>query len=541
MTPDIIFLWVPLITFGIFAARYMRVRAWQMAAWYGALMLVVLGWHLLELPQAVTVSVILWILYAFVVPRLYAVTFGALLRRDFDKAFKSERWLRLVMPVPSLARQRRLMQAYGLIQTNQVEAGLDALEQIANGTGKDAASAAAQLHLIKGEYEQLVEIAAGPAGQADPSVRLMGIRGLAEIGRLSDAIEAYRLEANRFQAFTTPMDQAMTKLNLFTHAGDVEAAEQYLNGVLRILPDAERQLIAARAAYFADGDWTVFNATMERLRPNIGGAMTPRIEQWLAGGSQPRQTVSDEDREKLQALRQEQVNARAYYQTRVSKPLAALAFMGLNVLIFLLTTSFGGEINIESGVLQDAIFVYPYIAETGEWYRLLTATFLHLNYLHVGFNMLALALFGFAVEKRIGHGRFITIYLLSGIGSMVAAVINYEMSEATEPLLAMGASGSIFGILGAVLAMAILTYRRTKLFQARQDVTAILMIVAIQTVFDWTYLEGSSPLHLSGLISGFVITMLIAPRDSLEPAPPPPSGEAPSGPPNPPAPPAQDR
>ncbi|MEM6902406.1 MAG: rhomboid family intramembrane serine protease [Pseudomonadota bacterium] len=537
MTPDIIFLWVPLITFGLFAARYARVRAWQLTAWYCGLMVVVTGWHLLGLPQAIGVSAGLWILYAFVVPRLYGVTFGALLQRDFDRAFKTERYLRVLLPLPSLARQRRLMQAYGLIQTNQVEAGLDALEQIAAAPGKDAASAEAQLYLIRGDYQALVNLAGGPAGEADPMVRLMGIRGLAELGRLSDAIEAYRLEANRFHGMTTPMDQAMTKLSLFTHAGDVVAAQQYLNGVLRMLPAVERELLTARAGYFADGDWTVFQATLERLRPSIGGAMAPRVEQWLSNGPPQRPTVTDEDRAKLQALSQEQVNARAYYKTRVNRPLAALGFMTLNLVIFLATTTVSGELNLESGVLQDAVFVYPYIAQTGEWYRLLTATFLHLNYLHIGFNMLALALFGFGVERRLGHGRFIAIYLLSGVGSMLAAVINFELSQPTEPLLALGASGSIFGILGAVLAMAILTYRRTKLFQARQDVSAILLIVGIQTVFDWMYLEGSSPLHLSGLISGLIITLLIAPRDDLGPV----SPTATPEPASPPDPPAQDR
>ena len=73
MTPDIIFMWVPLITFGIFALRYSKMRVMQLAAWYAGLAIAVLVWHSLELPFAVTGSVILWIVYGFVTPRLNGI------------------------------------------------------------------------------------------------------------------------------------------------------------------------------------------------------------------------------------------------------------------------------------------------------------------------------------------------------------------------------------------------------------------------------------------------------------------------------------
>ena len=520
MTPDIIFMWVPVITFGIFAARYARLRAYQPFVWYVGLSLIVIGWHQFDWPGAVEASILIWIVYGFVVPRLNALGFTAIVRRDYERARRLERWMNLLMPLPALRGHQELAQAYGLMEQGQVEEGLAVLDRVAASPSKDAATAAAQAHLIRAEYQQVVEIAGSEVGERNPSIRMLGIRALAELGRLDDAILAYDMEQNRFRTMTSGIEQALTRASLHTHAGDVETVKTLLAGPLSLFPQAERDLILARAEYFATGDWVIYQARLNQLRDQTGGAMRYRIEHWLKRGEQPRPTISAESRERLANANKEQADNRAYFHHVVTKPRVALALMAINVVIFLLTMDGSGQVNSRSDITAFAIFAYPYLAEQGEWWRLLTATFLHYNYLHVGFNMLALLIFGLNIERRVGHARFIAIYLVSGIGSMLAAIANYELQGETGPMLALGASGSIFGILGAVLALALLTYRRTKLFQARQDIQGVLIIILIQTAFDWMYLDGSSPLHISGLIAGFLITLLIAPRSATETAAP---------------------
>jgi rhomboid protease GluP len=520
MTPEVIFLWIPLITLSVFAARYARLRMWQGAIWYGALALIVYGWHKLELPYAVPGSIVIWLTYGFLIPRLQGLGFQAVLKRDYLRAQRYEQWLAILVPLPAFRSQREMAQAFALMQGGEVDAGLQLLDQVASGQGRDAGVAKAQTLLFRSQYAELVELAGGPLGEKNASVRLLGIRALAEEGRLDDAIQAYLMEEARFRSNTSTVEQALTKSTLYMHAGDVQAVEALLEGPLSVFPETERRLIAARAQYMADGEWQIFSATLNQMRPNANGAMQRRVDHWLSAGARTRPPLSDTGREGLERLKQEQTETKAYFSRRVEKPRVALAIMVINILVFLFTNS-GGQMDLNSELLVNGIFIYPYMAEHNEWWRLLTATFLHYNYLHVGFNMLALIWFGFNVEYRLGHLRFFVIYMLSGIGSMLAAIAAYEWQGQTEDLVALGASGSIFGVLGAVLGLAILTYHRTKLFRARQDITAILLIVALQTGYDWAFLQGSSPLHISGLICGMLITLLIAPRSASLPASPP--------------------
>ena len=88
----------------------------------------------------------------------------------------------------------------------------------------------------------------------------------------------------------------------------------------------------------------------------------------------------------------------------------------------------------------------PYVAH-GDWWRLITSAFLHENLLHIGFNMLALWWFGGAVEEYLGRARFIGLYFAAGLAGSAGALLQ----SPTTPVL--GASGAIFGILGAMLIL----------------------------------------------------------------------------------------
>ncbi len=98
----------------------------------------------------------------------------------------------------------------------------------------------------------------------------------------------------------------------------------------------------------------------------------------------------------------------------------------------------------------------------GEWWRLLTASFLHGGILHLLFNMYALYLFGPSLEAAFGHLRFAVLYLLSALGG---SAVSYLFANPVQPSL--GASGAVFGILGATLVVS----RRLQLRRPRGDRT----------------------------------------------------------------------
>lgn len=136
-----------------------------------------------------------------------------------------------------------------------------------------------------------------------------------------------------------------------------------------------------------------------------------------------------------------------------------------------------------------------------QWYRLLTAVFLHEQWAHIGLNMLALWWIGPHVERALGRRRYIALYLLSGLGGSALSLLLAPADQGS-----LGASGAIFGLLGALLVL----FRRLGL-----DLRPVAIIIAINLfiTFAWPNIDWRA--HLGGLVSGFLIAlgMVYAPRD----------------------------
>jgi len=132
----------------------------------------------------------------------------------------------------------------------------------------------------------------------------------------------------------------------------------------------------------------------------------------------------------------------------------------------------------------------------GQYWRLFTAMFLHANVLHLAFNMYALYLFGNLIEEALGTLRFLGIYLLCGL---LASVTSFVFSHPLIP--AVGASGAIFGLLGAWVAY---NYRRRGSALAAANLQSALLIVGINVVLGFSIPGIDNFAHLGGLASGAV-------------------------------------
>src|ERR1051326_756975 len=131
-----------------------------------------------------------------------------------------------------------------------------------------------------------------------------------------------------------------------------------------------------------------------------------------------------------------------------------------------------------------------------DWWRLITAAFLHANLLHIGLNMLAVGWLGAPVERFIGHARYLALYLVSGLAGSAGALI------ATPTGLTVGASGAIFGILGALL---IIEYQATGSL-AGQAFT----LIVINLAFSFTVSGISVGGHIGGLVGGIAAMLALS-------------------------------
>src|SRR5512133_40464 len=163
--------------------------------------------------------------------------------------------------------------------------------------------------------------------------------------------------------------------------------------------------------------------------------------------------------------------------------------IGINVLVFLINLAQGSSLGQVSGSLfeKGALYIHGGL-DQGEWYRLITAAFLHGNLIHIALNMIVLWFVGAPVEMAIGRGRFLALYLISGLAGSAGALI-FSPNAVT-----VGASGAIFGILGAAL---VLEFQRNYVLGGQA-----LGLIVINLVLTFAVPNISRGGHIGGLIGG---------------------------------------
>jgi len=186
---------------------------------------------------------------------------------------------------------------------------------------------------------------------------------------------------------------------------------------------------------------------------------------------------------------------------------AVLILILLNAAAFLFEISFGDWNDPE--VLHQIGALEPYaVVVQGEYWRLFTALFLHGGLAHLLFNLFALYVLGPPLERAIGAVRFVFCYLISGLASS-AGVVLLTVIGLVQVFQLVGASGCIMGIVGA-WAGFLLRHRHAP--HAKQRLANIFMIIVIQTAFDLSTPQVSMAAHLCGLIAGFFLGLVLAPR-----------------------------
>lgn len=161
-----------------------------------------------------------------------------------------------------------------------------------------------------------------------------------------------------------------------------------------------------------------------------------------------------------------------------------IALIAINVVVYLASSGSRASIEMRYGVV-------PYFIHQGQWYRLLTGAFLHVDAMHLLFNMVALAIIGAPTEVLLGRTRFLGVYLLAGLGGSVASYL-----LGSPNVDAVGASGAIFGLFGAYFVLA-----RRRGF----DLRTVSILIAINLVLSFADPGIDWLGHLGGLVVGAVV------------------------------------
>lgn len=181
----------------------------------------------------------------------------------------------------------------------------------------------------------------------------------------------------------------------------------------------------------------------------------------------------------------------------------------INVLVFFLLSLRG---DTESGyfMLQYGAMYEPLVTDGHEYYRLITSLFLHFGIQHLLNNMVMLGALGYQLENEIGRIKFLLIYFISGIGGNLCSL--YWNVSHGEQVISAGASGAIFGLMGALLYIVAVNRGRLGRLSGR----GMLIMVALSLYFGLTSSGVDNSAHIGGLICGILITVLLYRRKKTD-------------------------
>jgi membrane associated rhomboid family serine protease len=354
----------------------------------------------------------------------------------------------------------------------------------------------------------------GTLGQSTQA-RLLAARALTEIGQIERALRSLQFVALSPRTFGARQTQLWaTRVCVSALAGDAEAVES----LFRQREYTRRFRQFARFAAYWRGRCALARGDRETAVQCLSLALElTRLQNHL---------WSDAIRQHLQHAQTEEMPTRWVAQDpayahgqdllqRAEKDTAvwrALMFMGrpepvtLALLVILAVVYLVGDVFLSSD-LQEKFLLWAgnssATIQEGEWWRVFTALFLHANWLHLTMNGAGLWIFGTAVEKTMGRWRLLVVFLMAGaLGNLASAfVAHYDV--------AIGASGGIFGVIGA-FTVAVWRLRSPMYHTLRRR---LLVVLALMVATDFT-IGGLEPqvdnlAHVGGFVSGILIALLL--------------------------------
>jgi membrane associated rhomboid family serine protease len=197
----------------------------------------------------------------------------------------------------------------------------------------------------------------------------------------------------------------------------------------------------------------------------------------------------------------------AYGGKRSDNPaLTSQVLIALNIAVFLLIAATGGSaspwffrfalIPVGADAVVDGIQQFvPGVAD-GSYWQLITSAFTHLTLWHIGFNMVALWVLGPQLEMVLGRVRFLAVYLLSALAGSTAV---YWLSATNTPTL--GASGAIFGLMGALLVIA---------YKVHGNLSGLMPWIGLNFLLTFMVPNISWQGHVGGFVGGLLLAAAFA-------------------------------
>lgn len=461
--------------------------------------------------QAGIISGVAWFLLVLVPQRVSVRITQLSWQHRFRAARRWAQVLRLLHPMDHFWGWARYLHAMELAQGGKLAEAEAKLQPFSQTKSLMGIVARCQIFRFRGDWQALLDwiTQAVPQETVTSSTSLITtyLMALGETNRFNELI----LELERVQpqlAHTiSKYHWDFSRLIVFAFCGQPELVTRLLKGPLATIADSAQQFWTATAA-LAAGEAESTQQEVDQLIASKDYLYANTLIKRVSNTSVDEQ-LTEYSRRQLKRWGDTlliELQDRERQQSKVWRSPITLGLIAINFAFFAAELVLGGS--TDPVVLYTLGALIPTEVVAGDWWRLLAAAFLHFGPLHLGLNMLGLALLGPFVEKMLGTWRFLISYLIIAIGSMLTLTLLTVNNIFITPA-AVGASGAIMGLIGTEAAIQIRILRQHSSKVAAVRLRLIGLFIILQTIFDVMTPQVSFIGHASGLVIGFGVGWLL--------------------------------
>ena len=479
----------------------------------------------------------LWFALVLLPLLLYKRIEVLLAREGYRRARRLATWLRWLHPMDGWWQHPTLLQAIELGNQGDLAQANQLLDRYQTVRTPISRAARAFIYRVGAQWlEMRLWLETNFSSKTmleDPVLLMFYLRSLGETGDLNRLLAHAESAMTALAEMEQTTSQTLLRLFVLAFSGYPEAVERLFRGPLSTYSLPVQKFWLATAE-MAAGNRRAARKQLRSLQdiPNL--ALQNAIAWRLAHPLQKRDRVlTDAAQQQLLQFSQ------SLQPVPPSRPVSFFStttyvtygIIALNLGYFAISSFIGSSENPDTLDYLGALV--PAAVWQGEWRRLLQAMFLHYGWVHLTMNMLGLYFLGNFVEVALGRVRYLLVYFISGLGSMLVvtllAVLAYQFLPGlleTSPSfltpflltvakrvnpgqIVVGASGAIMGLVGAISVILLKDWLRVRSRLATKRLQTILLIIALQTLFDLVTPHVSAESHFSGLILGFVTTAIL--------------------------------
>ncbi|QDZ40910.1 rhomboid family intramembrane serine protease [Euhalothece natronophila Z-M001] len=333
------------------------------------------------------------------------------------------------------------------------------------------------------------------------------LQALGEVGDINGLIWTIKAHQQQLEYLGDSIPINLARLYVFAFSGDVRTVNKLCQTSLNFYPK-NRQKFWLATAYLAQGDEEKGRNLLLSISEkdiSLENSINQRLNKPIARAIDSLTAESVVLLERIKKNFKQEINYKGAISITPTKAYTTYFIMAINIIIFMVAIPLGGSANVET--LYHLGAAVPEEIASGEPWRVFTANFLHFGYTHLVSNLLGLWILGPYVEFYLGWLRYLLIYLLSGVGAISLFALFAIMVGREEDIL-VGASAAIMGLMGATFIILLRGWIQEKSSIAQERLRLVILIIALQVMFDFTVPNVSFFGHTAGLILGMLLTSL---------------------------------